>query len=65
MLKTLKKSVVLVLACALILTGTIFSEPVSAATGPSNYDQEMAQKITIGETKEGTLLGTSTKETNI
>ena len=63
MLKTLKKSVVLVLACALILTGTIFSEPVSAATGPSNYDQEMAQKITIGETKEGTLLGSSTKET--
>ena len=63
MLKTLKKTVVLALACALILTGTLFTQPVSAATGPSNYDQEMAKKLTIGEAKEGTLLGTSTQET--
>ena len=63
MLKTLKKTVVLVLACALVLTSTLFTQSVSAAVGPTDSDKYSAKKIVIGDTLEGTLLGTSTQET--
>lgn len=63
MFKTLKKAMVLVLACALVITGSFFTEPVSAAGGPTDTQKTQAQKLTIGETVKGKLLGSSSEET--
>ena len=62
MFKTLKKAMVLVLACALVITGSFFTEPVSAAGGPTDTQKTQAQKLTIGETVKGKLLGSSSEE---
>ncbi|MBR4816642.1 MAG: hypothetical protein IKZ73_05160, partial [Lachnospiraceae bacterium] len=63
MLKVLKRVFVFVLTAAICLTGTLFAESVSAATGPTDYQKEVAKKLTIGETVKGTLLGSSNQET--
>lgn len=63
MLKVFKRVFVFVLAAAICFTGTLFAESVSAATGPTDYQKEVAKKLTIGETVKGTLLGSSNQET--
>ena len=63
MLKVLKRVFVFILTAAICFTGTLFADSVSAATGPTDYQMEVAKQLTIGETITGTLLGSSNQET--
>ena len=44
MLKVLKRVFVFILTAAICFTGTLFAESVSAATGPTDYQMEVAKQ---------------------